>query len=109
MPPLKRRVPATWAAVLPWWRMRYANWQSVRRVSKGEALTAEMQDAIARIQHTIGEVSLSASEIADALAEQRTASNDMARRVEQIAQLSENNADSAVNLDNYADQLEDKA
>ena len=44
-----------------------------------------------------------------ALAEQRTASNDMARRVEQIAQLSENNANSAVNLDGYAGQLEDKA
>ena len=83
--------------------------QSVNRVSKGEALTAEIQDAISRIQHTIREVSQSASEIADALAEQRTASNDMARRVEQIAQLSESNADSAVNLDSYADQLEDKA
>ncbi len=83
--------------------------QSVSRVSKGEALTTEMQDAIGRIQHTINEVSQSASEIADALAEQRTASNDMARRVEQIAQLSENNANSAVNLDGYADQLEDKA
>ena len=38
--------------------------QSVSRVSKGEALTTEMQDAIGRIQHTINEVSQSASEIA---------------------------------------------
>ena len=83
--------------------------QSVSRVSKGEALTAEMQDAIGRIQCSIHEVSQSASEIADALAEQRTASNDMARRVEQIAQLSENNANSALSLDSYASQLEDKA
>ncbi|MGL6047015.1 MAG: methyl-accepting chemotaxis protein, partial [Vogesella sp.] len=83
--------------------------QSVSRVSKGEALTAEMQEAIGRIQHTIHEVSQSASEIADALAEQRTASNEMARRVEQIAQLSETNANSAVSLDSYASQLEDKA
>jgi methyl-accepting chemotaxis protein len=83
--------------------------QSVSRVSKGEALTAEVQEAISRIQQTITEVSTSASEIADALAEQRSASNDMARRVEQIAQLSESNADSAQHLDGYADQLENKA
>ena len=87
----------------------HAMQETVSRVGRGEALTVNVQEAISSIQLTMQEVSGSASEIANALAEQRTASQAMAKKVEHIAQLSESNAGNANELNTFVGTLEHKA
>lgn len=83
--------------------------ETVSRVSKGEALTVNVQEAIGSIQQTILAVSGSASEIANALAEQRNASQVIAKQVDDIARLSESNAGNASSLNTIVGTLENKA
>ncbi len=67
------------------------------------------QNAIAGIQQNFGEVSGAIDDISGALAEQNAAATDLAKRTEQVAQMSEENSGAARSLLNLATDLEQKA
>ena len=82
---------------------------------QGVALAEQAQSAIDAISHNADEINQLVHDISLALKEQTTASQDVARNVEQVAQLSEENsravmqtADATVYLKTLASQL-DKA
>lgn len=67
------------------------------------------QSAIAGIQQSFGEVSSAIDDISCALAEQNAAATDLAKRTEQVAQMSEENSGAARSLLDLATELEQKA
>ena len=85
------------------------------QMESGVALAEQAQSAIDAISHNADEINQLVHDISLALKEQTTASQDVARNVEQVAQLSEENsravmqtADATVHLKTLASQL-DKA
>jgi len=64
----------------------------VARVDQGVSLANQAGAAIARIRNGATQVTVAVTDISAALEEQRAASNDIARRVEIIAQMSEENS-----------------
>ena len=85
------------------------------QMESGVALAEQAQSAIDAISHNADEINQLVHDISLALKEQTTASQDVARNVEQVAQLSEENsravmqtADATVYLKTLASQL-DKA
>ena len=67
------------------------------------------QSAIAGIQQGFGKVSGAIDDISCALAEQNAAATDLAKRTEQVAQMSEENSSAARSLLSLATDLEQKA
>ncbi|MDD5299318.1 MAG: methyl-accepting chemotaxis protein [Gallionella sp.] len=67
------------------------------------------QNAIAGIQQNFGEMSGAIDDISGALAEQNAAATDLAKRTEQVAQMSEENSGAARSLLDLATELEQKA
>ncbi|AVY95242.1 MULTISPECIES: methyl-accepting chemotaxis protein [Microvirgula] len=67
----------------------------VNRVHTGRELAEAGGDAIARIRSSAGQVVTAVLDISQALNEQDSASQDIARNVERIAQVASSNADSA--------------
>ena len=67
------------------------------------------QSAIAGIQQGFGKVSGTIDDISSALTEQNAAATDLAKRTEQVAQMSEENSSAARSLSNLATDLEQKA
>jgi methyl-accepting chemotaxis protein len=67
------------------------------------------QNAIAGIQQNFGEVSGAIDDISGALVEQNAAATDLAKRTEQVAQMSEENSGAARSLLDIATELEQKA
>ncbi|MDP1997469.1 MAG: methyl-accepting chemotaxis protein [Gallionella sp.] len=67
------------------------------------------QSAIAGIQQGFGKVSGAIDDISCALAEQNAAATDLAKRTEQVAQMSEENSSAARSLLDLATELEQKA
>ncbi|MDD5383522.1 MAG: methyl-accepting chemotaxis protein [Gallionella sp.] len=67
------------------------------------------QSSIVGIQQSFGEVSGAIDDISCALAEQNAAATDLAKRTEQVAQMSEENSSAARSLLDLATELEQKA
>ena len=67
----------------------------VNRVHTGRELAEAGGDAIAKIRSSAGQVVTAGLDISQALNEQDSASQDIARNVERIAQVASSNADSA--------------
>ena len=79
---------------------------AVQKVRAGEALSQQARATIGEIGEQSGSVVLAVEEITDALREQSAASNDIARRVEQIAVSSEQNCVAVRSTAESARQLE---
>ena len=78
---------------------------AVDQVSGGVALAQQAGDAINQIKAESGQVLRTVSDISTALEEQSKASNDIAVRIEQVAQMTEQNSVAAEQTANAADQL----
>jgi len=82
-------------------------------VEQGKELSAQVEQSLGRIQGSTAEVLLVVRDITGALAEQRTAGNEIATNVERIVQLSERNSqdvkfihEGMKDLDSVAGQLQ---
>ena len=78
---------------------------AVDQVNGGVALAQQAGDAINQIKAESGQVLRTVSDISTALEEQSKASNDIAVRIEQVAQMTEQNSVAAEQTANAADQL----
>ncbi|MBI4936688.1 MAG: methyl-accepting chemotaxis protein [Nitrosomonadales bacterium] len=85
----------------------------VSQVNQGVELAGQAGEAISQISSGAQKVSHAASDISAAIKEQSVASSDIARNVERVAQMSDENhaaiqevASSAHNLENLAEELE---
>ncbi|MFO1386957.1 MAG: methyl-accepting chemotaxis protein [Chitinivorax sp.] len=83
--------------------------QGHQRVGAGVEMIQEAGAAMARIQQGADAVKSAVSDIANAVTEQRNASNDIARNVENIAQMAETNASAVQQAANVANELEHEA
>jgi methyl-accepting chemotaxis protein len=79
---------------------------SVERARSGLALSQEAGASIARLAETSQHVMSSVNEISSALKEQSQASNDIARHVESIAQMAEENTGAVAHTKESAQRLE---
>jgi methyl-accepting chemotaxis protein len=79
---------------------------SVERARSGLALSQEAGAAIARVTETSQQVMASVGEISAALKEQSQASNDIARHVENIAQMAEENSGAVAHTKESAQKLD---
>jgi methyl-accepting chemotaxis protein len=79
--------------------------QGVVKVESGVSLAQEAGTAITSIDEHTQRVVVTVSDISTAVAEQRNASNEIARHVEQIAQMAESNTDVTQNTGETARQL----
>lgn len=78
----------------------------VSQVSNGVELANQAGQSINRIREGAQRVTLVVNDISDAIQEQSSASNDIARKLESIAQMSEHNAVAGEQTANAARQLE---
>jgi methyl-accepting chemotaxis protein len=79
--------------------------QSVIQVASGMAGADDAVNAVSRIKADVAKVDAEVNSISAALREQGQASNDIAGRVEQVAQISEENCRSAAETANLSDDL----
>lgn len=80
--------------------------QSSRDEVAGVVESAEKaSESMQGIQHSTSVVQSSVTNIPEALGEQRSASADLARNVESIAQMSEENSSAAASVETTAEQL----
>ena len=82
---------------------------SVERARSGLALSQEAGAAIIKLNETSQQVMSSVTEISSALKEQSQASNDIARHVESIAQMAEENTGAVAHTKESAQKLESLA
>ncbi len=82
---------------------------SVDKVSEGAQLAADAEAAMARIRSGADRVGLVVNDISAALAEQTTAGADIARNVEQIAGMAENNERAVSQVAHAASDLQQLA
>jgi methyl-accepting chemotaxis protein len=83
--------------------------EGVERVSEGVDRAGQAGTAIAHIRAGAGRTVNAINEISDALGEQSAASTEIARQVEGIAQMAENNSASSQASARTAQQLKDLA
>ncbi len=77
----------------------------VARVAQGVAMSQQAGSAIGKVQEGAGQVVKSVNEISIALHEQSAASNDIARSVERIAQMAEENSEAVTSVASTAQQM----
>ncbi|MDR0529376.1 MAG: methyl-accepting chemotaxis protein [Zoogloeaceae bacterium] len=81
----------------------------VEQVNSGQALAQQAGDRIASIQEGAGRVSSAVTEISSALKEQSVASQEIAKHVENIAQMTDENNAAAEEVSSNARSLEELA
>ncbi len=82
---------------------------AVERVQEGSAAVKDAEGVIGKLSDQANVVSNLVQEISDAVAEQASASNNMARHVEDVARMSESNSNEAGSTSNAAIHLADIA
>ena len=82
---------------------------AVSKVGGGVALAQKAGDSINHIKEGAGRVTEVVSDISASLNEQSTASNDLARHVEKVAQMTEENSAAAAHTASAANSLEELA
>ena len=80
--------------------------QGVSCVAEGVALSRRAGEAIGRIESGATQVRRDVSDISDALRQQSSASNDIAAKIERIAQMAESNSSEVRRTANAAEDLE---
>jgi len=86
--------------------------QVVTQVEKGKALAQEAGECMVSIQQGSGKVSSAVTDISNALKEQTRASQDIAKHVETVAQMSDENlaaAEETLNNAQHAEKLAQRA
>ncbi|MDE1941679.1 MAG: methyl-accepting chemotaxis protein [Betaproteobacteria bacterium] len=81
----------------------------VSRVQAGQSMANQVNDRIQDIQHSTSQVLVAVNEMSSALKEQSAASQDIARHVETVAQMTDDNSNAAKTTSSSAHQLEQLA
>ena len=113
-PRAKRRPPANWRAIQSGTQNAVASMNSgVARVNNGVALATRAGESIGEIESNALQVVDTVGDISTSLREQSAASTEIAKNVERIAQMAEENssavaenADTANHLERLSESLE---